>query len=174
METYLEDRDASPEIEWRPFDIQGHKRGPDGEIRQNVDDGKDEAYFERVWENVDRLSEEYDVEMQRLEPSEIDSWNAQKVALVIERDYEQSTFLAFHEALFEVLWKEGRDIGDPEVLVEVAEEHGIDPEDVHDAVEDEALDEELARKFDEARRMGVQGIPTFIFGERATQGAIPP
>lgn len=174
METYLESSEASPDIEWRPFDIQGHKRGPDGELRENVDDGKDSAYFERAMRNVERLKDEYDVEMNVDIHQDVDSWNAQKVALAVERDYDRSTFLAFHEALFEVLWQEGRDIGDPEVLAEVAEEHGIEPEDVHAAVDDEDLDEELAARFDEARRMGIRGIPTFIYGEYATQGAIPP
>jgi predicted DsbA family dithiol-disulfide isomerase len=174
LEAYLETADESPEVEWRPFDIQGAKRGPDGEIEQGVDDGKDEAYFERAKQNVERLKEEYGVEMSWDLPDGIDSWHAQKVALAVERSYDRETFQGFHQALFEALWREGRDIGDAEVLAEVADEHGIDPADVREAVDDDELDGELSDRFTEAHRRGVRGIPAFIYGEYIAQGAIPP
>ena len=174
METYFESSDQTPAIEWRPFDIQGHKRGPDGELRDDVDDGKDEAYFERAKRNVERLKEEYGVEMNLDLALDVDSWNAQKVALAVEQRCDRSTFLALHDALFEALWKDGRDIGDTEVLVEVAEQHGIDAELVREAVEDATLDDELEAKFEQARKRGIRGIPSFIHGESIMQGAVPP
>ena len=174
METYLDASETSLEIEWRPFDIQGHKRGADGELSEDVDDGKDEAYFERAKRNVQRLKEKYDVEMDLDLALDVDSWNAQKVALAVERQCDRSTFLALHDALFEALWREGRDIGDPEVLLELAEEHGVDPDLVGEDIDDETLDEELEAKFEQARQTGIRGIPTFIYGEHITQGAVPP
>lgn len=174
LEEYLESSGESPEIEWRPFDIQGHKRGPDGELREDVDDGKDEAYFEQARQNVQRLKKEYDVEMNIDLAQDIDSWNAQKVALFVERNYETSTFVAFHNVLFEALWKDQRDIGDPDVLAEIAEDHGIEPEEVREAADDEELDDELDEKFRRAQQMGIRGIPTFIYGDYATQGAVSP
>jgi len=173
LEAYLEE-EADYEVEWRPFDIQGTKRRPDGTLDHDADDGKGEAYFERVRRNVERLSEEYGVEMSMDLPDEIDSWNAQKVALAVEEDRDRETFSAFHEAVFRALWEDNRDIGDPEVLVEIGASVGIDEDEVRSAVESEQLDEELERRFDEAHRRGITGIPTFIYGDHAVQGAVPP
>lgn len=174
METFLEDEGDTPDLEWRPFDIQGAKRRPDGTLDHDVDDGKNEAYFERARRNVERLSEEYGVEMNLDLPDEIDSWNAQKVALAVERDHGSETFAAFHERVFEALWKENRDIGDPDVLAEIAEAAGVPEADVRRAIDSDELDDELASRFEEARRAGVTGIPTFVYGDHALQGAVPP
>ena len=48
LETYLDTTDRELSVSWHPFDLRGHKRGPDGEIDHSVEDGKDESYFEQV------------------------------------------------------------------------------------------------------------------------------
>ncbi|MDY6780645.1 MAG: DsbA family protein, partial [Halobacteria archaeon] len=63
LERYRERRDEPLRMDWRPFDLRGQKRGPDGDVDHSVDDGKDEEYFEQVRENVTRLKEKYGVEM---------------------------------------------------------------------------------------------------------------
>ena len=60
---YQETREEPLEIDWHPFDLRAGKRGPDGEIDHDADDGKDEAYYEQARENVRRLQEEYDAEI---------------------------------------------------------------------------------------------------------------
>lgn len=176
LETYLEEEGNEEDysVEWRPFDIQGAKRQPDGSLDHDADTGKNEAYFERVRQNVERLSHEYDVEMSMDLPDEIDSWNAQKVALAVEKNHDRETFAEFHEAVFEALWRDNRDIGDPDVLVEVGASVGISEEEVRRAAESDELDEELEERFTEAHRNGIRGIPTFIYDEHALQGAVPP
>ena len=180
MEEYLETSDDPPEVEWRFYDLRGYKRGPDGEIDHDVDDGKDDDYFEQVRENVERLKDEYDVEMTLDFSLDVDSWNAQQAALHVRRNYDEETFLAFHEATFEALWEDGRDIGDPDVLAEIAEHVNdtegtdIDPEAVRAAAEDPDLEADLREKFEEAQQAGVSGIPTFVYEGHAARGAIPP
>lgn len=174
METYLDSTDDPPEVEWHVFDLRGYKRGSDGEIRDDVDDGKDDDYFAQVRENVARLKEEYDMDMTLDFSTDVDSWNAQKVSLYIKQSYDAETFLAFHERTFEALWQEGRDIGDADVLVDIAETVGIDEVEIRSAVDDERLDAELERRFEEAQQFGVTGIPTFAYDGHAARGAIPP
>ncbi len=174
LETYLDEAGLSPEIEWRPFDLQGHKRGPDRQLDHSVDDGKTDEYFERAKRNVQRLADQYDVEMQVAIHDDLDSWNAQKLAVAVQRDYDPETFRALHEALFTALWQEGRDIGNPDVLADIAADHGLDAAEVREIIDDESLDDALAEQFDRAHRTGVRAVPTFVYGERATQGAIPP
>jgi len=52
---YQETREEPLAIDWHPFDLRAGKRGPDGEIDESADDGKDEAYYEQARENVRRL-----------------------------------------------------------------------------------------------------------------------
>jgi predicted DsbA family dithiol-disulfide isomerase len=70
------------------------------------------------------------------------------------------------EALFRAFFLEGRDIGDPDVLADIADETGLDragatrylasPEDV------ERVSEENGR----AHRLGINGVPAFVFNRR--------
>ena len=174
LDRYLESADDPPDVEWHVFDLRGHKRGPDGEIRETVDDGKDDAYYEQARKNVERLREQYGVEMDLEGTRDVDSWNAQKAALFVGGTYDDETFRAFHESVFDAHWLEGRDIGDPDVLADLAAAAGIDGDAVREAVADEALDDELESRFREAAETGVSAVPTFVYDGYAARGAVPP
>ena len=73
LDQYQETREEPLEIDWHPFDLRSQKRNPDGSIDHSVDDGKDEEYFEQAKENVRRLQEEYDVEMDLELSRDVDS-----------------------------------------------------------------------------------------------------
>lgn len=175
LRTYLADSDDPPAVEWEFFDLRGRKRGPDGEIDHDADDGKDEAYYERVRENVARLREEYDAEMREFdEVPEVDSWDAQQAALFVRQTEDAETFRAFYDATLDAYWRDARDIADPDVVAEVAESVGIDPAPVRDAITDETLAAELRDRFETARERGITGIPTFVANGHAARGAVPP
>lgn len=175
LEAYQETRDDELEIDWHPFDLRSQKRGADGEIDDSVDDGKDESYFDQVRQNVARLKEQYDVdEMIGLdERPDVDSLDAQVASVYIETEYPDQ-WLAFDEAIFEALWVEGRDIGDVDVLAELAEEVGPAGEEIRDAVADEELRDRLHEQFTEAQSRGITGVPTFTYDDHAARGAVPP
>jgi len=70
------------------------------------------------------------------------------------------------ERLFKAYFEEGRDIGDPAVLVDVAREAGMDAELVEDLLSKDA-DRDLVEQEDAlAHRMGISGVPTFIFANK--------
>jgi predicted DsbA family dithiol-disulfide isomerase len=171
---YQETRDDALEIDWRPFDLRSGKRKPDGSVDHSVDDGKDEDYYERARENVRRLRERYDVEMELDLAAEVDSLPAQIVSYHVRETYSYGTWLAFDEAVLDALWREGADVGDPDVLVELADEAGVDPGDVRSALADDDLRAEVRERFAEARRRGVTGVPTFAYDGHAARGAVPP
>lgn len=176
LETYQQSRDRDLGIEWHPFDLRSHKRGPDGEIDHSMEDGKDEAYFERARENVRRLKTQYDAEemldFQEI-PDEIDSLNAQVASFYVTEAYPER-WLDFDEAIFEALWVDGRNIGDVDVLADIAESVELDPTDIREAISDEALRAELHEEFRAAQRDGVSGVPTFTYDGYAARGAVPP
>jgi predicted DsbA family dithiol-disulfide isomerase len=176
LDAYQETRDRELGIDWRPFDLRSQKRGPDGEIDHSVDDGKDETYYDQVRQNVDRLREQYDAEeMLDLDdlPEELDSFDAQVASLYVKREHPDH-WLEFDEAIFEALWIDGRDIGDVDVLAEIADETGLDGEEIRTEVADEELRDELRVEFTEAQGDGVTGVPTFVYEGQGARGAVPP
>ncbi len=175
LEAFREDRDDPLAVEWRPFDLRRHKRGPDGEIDDSVDDGKDEAYFDQVRENVRRLKAEYGAEeMVDLDALQgVDSLNAQVASYYVGETHPEA-WPAFDEAVFEALWVDGRDVGDPGVLADLAAEVGLDADEIREAVADEAVRSEVEAAFAEAHQQGITGVPTFAYGEHAARGAVPP
>ncbi|MFB6243498.1 MAG: DsbA family protein [Halobaculum sp.] len=175
LRSYLDDAEAPPTVEWRLFDLRGHKRGPDGEIDETVADGKDEAYFQRVRENVDRLRQTYDVAMQSFDDlPEVDSWDAQQAALYVQQTADRATFEAFYHATLDAYWRDGADVADPDVLANVGESVGVDGGEIRAAVTDETLARELEARFEAARERGITGIPTFVYDGHAARGAVPP
>lgn len=174
LEQYAETRGSPLRVDWHPFDLRAGKRTEDGTIDHEAEDGKDEEYYERARENVRRLQEQYDVEMVEELRTDVDSLPAQLVSFRVRETEAYGTWLAFDEAVFDALWREGRDIGDPEVLEELAADTGVDPAVVEGAVDDEALREELEVEFDRAKRQGVTGVPTFACDGTAARGAVPP
>ena len=174
LSRYQADRETALEIDWQPFDLRSGKRNPDGSIDHSVDDGKDDEYFEQAKESVRRLQETYDVEMTLDLATEVDSLNAQVASYYVKAHYDYETWLAFDEAIFAALWTEGRDIGSEEVLVDLADDVGIDTEEITAALDDDTLRDELTDEFVAAQQAGVTGVPTFVAEGHAARGAVPP
>ncbi len=174
LDRYQERREEPIEIDWHPFDLRAQKRGPDGEIDETVDDGKDEAYFEQAKENVQRLADRYDAEMALDLSRDVDSLNAQLASYHVTREYPYERWLAFDVAILEALWEDARDIGDPDVLAELAAEVDIDPDEIRAAIEDEELAGTLSERFAAAYQRGVTGVPTFEYDGYSARGAVPP
>ncbi len=174
LEQYAETRESPLRVDWHPFDLRADKRAADGTVDHSAADGKDEAYYERARENVRRLQEEYDAEMVDELRTDVDSLPAQVVSYRVRETEAYGTWLAFDEAVFDALWTEGQDIGDPEVLEAVAATADIDPAVVEGALADDTLREELSVEFDRAKRQGVTGVPTFACDGTAARGAVSP
>jgi len=174
LQRYQETRETPLEIDWHPFDLRSQQRRPDGTIDHSVDTGKDESYFEQARENVRRLQEQYDVEMDLDIARDIDSLPAQVVSYHLKTTADYETWLAFDEAVFEALWQDGRDIGDEAVLTDLAEDVGVDAETVQAALANDKLRSEVHDRFAAARLQGVTGVPTFAYDGYAARGAVPP
>jgi predicted DsbA family dithiol-disulfide isomerase len=174
LQRYREECDGELEVDWHPFDLRARKRGSNGEIDHSVDDGKDEAYYEQAKENVRRLREEYGVEMTREIATDVDSLDAQVASYYVEKHHDSETWLEFDRAIFDALWKEGRDIGDRDLLADLAESVGVDGDEIRSALADDVLRGEVRELFDVARQRDVTGVPTFAYDGRAVSGAVPP
>ena len=176
LEEYQETREEELKIEWQPFDLRSHKRGPDGEIDHSVEDGKDDSYFDKVRENVRNLQDKYDAdEMLSLDdlPDDVDSFDAQVASYYVDTEYPDQ-WRAFDDAIFEALWIDGRDIGDLDVIAALAEDVGLDGDEIRTAVTDEERRDQLREQFTAAQQQGITGVPTFTYDTYAARGAVPP
>lgn len=77
-------------------------------------------------------------------------------------------------SLFRAYFVEGRDIGEAEVLADVADSSGMDGSVVQRLLASEADRREIQEMDSSARGMGVQAVPTFVVaGQHAVPGAQP-
>lgn len=173
LSRYRDEREEPPNVDWHPFDLRARQRGPDGEIDESIETGKDEAYYEEARQNVRRLADEYDVEMELDLARDVDSRNAQLASVFVQMEHPDD-WLAFDRAIYDALWREGRDIGDPDVLADLADDVGLEPDAVLGALDDPMVERRLEDQFEAARIRGITGVPTFVSGEHSVRGAVPP
>ncbi|SMX50603.1 DsbA family oxidoreductase [Maliponia aquimaris] len=77
--------------------------------------------------------------------------------------------------LFKAYFVEGRDIGNAEVLADVADSHGMDASVVLRLLASDEDRREIVERDAAARGMGISAVPTFIVaGKHAVPGAQPP
>ncbi len=157
------EKDYSVEVEWRAFNLRPdmppegmespykspEKRArSEGVAKMFEDEGLE--YQSRTWLSNSRLA---------LEASEYAK--------------EKGSFKAFHRAVFEAYFGNGRDIGKVEELSEIARSIGMDSEEMVVALEEGRYREEVARQREEAWQLGITAIPTFIIDGKAIVGAYP-
>ena len=79
------------------------------------------------------------------------------------------------EALFKAHFADGVNIDDTESLTEIGVSIGMDSEEVRKVMESDAFDYEVSQDQLDARNIGVQGVPFFVFNNKyAVSGAQPP
>jgi predicted DsbA family dithiol-disulfide isomerase len=95
--------------------------------------------------------------------------------VLIEAGRRKGVQAAVKEAMLKAFFVDGLDLADAEALVRVAAGAGLDRKDAEAAAADEELRRAVAEEENEARAMGVSGVPFFIFNRRlAVEGAQGP
>lgn len=86
---------------------------------------------------------------------------------------EQSGGEAIHDALFRAYFVDGRNIGDPQVLVQIAESVGLPGDKARDVITQRTHRAAVDADWRKAREYGVTGVPTFVAGAEGVVGAQP-
>jgi len=80
---------------------------------------------------------------------------------------------AFHDALYKAYFVEARNIGDPAVLVEIADSVGLSAEAAQDVLQERRFQAAVDADWAKSRDYGVTGVPTFVAGGYGVVGAQP-
>jgi predicted DsbA family dithiol-disulfide isomerase len=108
----------------------------------------------------------------RLEPQARIS-NTHLALQVAEFAKEKGLFKEYHRAVFEAYWQEGRDIGDRRQLFSIAASLGLDQKELEAYLRSGKADVKLGQYLREVRQYGIDGVPTFIIGNKMVVGAQP-
>lgn len=77
---------------------------------------------------------------------------------------QQGRSMEMRAALFAALFRDDRDIGRIDVLVQIATEAGLDPSLSKVTLDIDRFSEQIARESAEARRIGIRDVPTTVIG----------
>lgn len=142
---------------WRPFELRPEGAPP-----------KDRAYIENAFHNwVQPLAKELGVEMKMAttEPNTRLAHEAAAFARAIGKEAELA------DAMFKAHWVDGRDIGQVEVLCDIALRVGIDPVEMRGALEERSHRGQVEEELQLAQQYRITGVPFFIFdGKYAASG----
>ena len=88
----------------------------------------------------------------------------------LELAYDHGLDFAYKTALYEMMWTEGRDIGDPGTLMDAGERVGLDPAELAVALCDNAYSERTLEAIKQARSIGITNTPTIFLGRTRING----
>ena len=161
-------------IEWHPFQLnpdmpaEGMDRRAYLEAKFGGKDGAVRAYAPVV-EHAEKAGLKIDFEGMQRTPNTLDAHRLIHWAGI------EGKQTAAVSALFKAYFVDARDIGDPEVLADIADTIDMDASVVLRLLGTAADREDIAARDAHSRSMGVNSVPTFIVAQQhAVPGAQPP
>lgn len=161
-------------IEWHPFQLNpdmpraGMDRRAYLEGKFGGKDGAVRAYAPVV-EHAEAAGLKIDFEGMKRTPNTLDAHRLIHWAGIEDRQ------IAAVSALFKAYFVEARDIGDHDVLADIADGIEMDAAVVRKLLQSDADEEDIRARDAHSRSMGVNSVPTFIVaGKHAVPGAQPP
>jgi predicted DsbA family dithiol-disulfide isomerase len=80
---------------------------------------------------------------------------------------------ALHDVLYQAYFVDARNIGDPEVLVELAQSVGLPAEEAQAVLAERRFKDAVDADWAKSHQYGVTGVPTFVAGRYGVVGAQP-
>lgn len=78
-----------------------------------------------------------------------------------------------HDALYKAYFVEAKNIGDPDVLLEIVEANGLSVEEAKKVLADRSFKEVIDEDWRKSHQYGVTGVPTFVAAGHGVVGAQP-
>ncbi|MEI6574010.1 MAG: DsbA family oxidoreductase [Alphaproteobacteria bacterium] len=161
-------------VRWHPFQLDP-TIPPEGLDRKAYMAKKfpDPSYLKNAHERLKSLGDaaglKFDFESIAKSPNTLD---AHRLIQWAEDPDQQDKIVT---ALFKAYFEQGRDIGDKALLTEIAVEIGFERQDIEQRLSGKDDIDSVKAEIEEAQRIGVTGVPFFIFNRKlAASGAQPP
>jgi predicted DsbA family dithiol-disulfide isomerase len=165
--------DLSVELRWRPFQLnpempQEGTPWSDFELQKFGGHEKAQQIFARVTSAGAEDGIDFRFDRIQVAPSTL---NAHRLVLFAREEGREWEAVA---ALFSAHFTEGRDVGDIDTLVAIAEGIGLDVAAVRDYLQSDRNAEAVTESQEEAYSVSVQGVPFYVFDNQyALSGAQP-
>ena len=154
------------DVEWRSFEL--HPEIPEsGIVKENLHFPR--GYLEMVMANVKQLADEDGLTFKLSDKLP----NSQLALFISEFAKKNGKFDKFHKLVFDYYWKEGKDIGDLSLLLDLAESIGLNRAEILNYIKSDEPINKLKEASLELGRCGINGVPTFFIGDRVVIGAQP-
>ncbi len=158
------EREYDVELNWLPWEIYPNAL-PQGQVIDYEPPEANRDYLER-------LADEVDVELEG--PDRSVNSNLGLRGALYAQDEGEAAFRAYNEAAFEAIWGRGENLGDRDVLASVVEAADLDVETFFERIQHHSYQYRLDLIDTYAtEKLGVQRVPTFVFGDQAIVGNDP-
>lgn len=150
---------------WRPFQL-NPGMPPDGMDRQEYlisKFGSSDAaktVYENIYEEGVKEGINFNFDLIEVTPN---SFNSHRLLALAYNTNIQEKVL---DDLFESYFLHGKDIGDPNILLQIAIKHNINAEEFKSYLSDQENIEPLANEAIQAKKMGINSVPTFIVNKQ--------
>lgn len=152
-------------MEWRPYILRPNLP-PEGMSFESLK-GRG-RYTDSYFQQLNQLAEEVGIHM----TARTYLPNSHKALEATQFAKEHGDPDPFRRAVFRAYFEEGRNIGDIAVLTELAQGCGLDSQALAQALQEGRYAAMVDQQVQAARRLGISGVPTFIFdGRYALVGA---
>lgn len=168
--------DIEAEINWRPYQLNPDypAEGVDQQTTLAAKLGGKEN-MDRAHQTLTHLGEEVGIHFNfdaiKIGPNTVD---AHRLLLWAHTEgHEMQNTVA--GLLFKANFEEGRNVGDHAVLLDIAEQAGLNRAVIAKLLESDADRDMIEKEIEQSRRMGVSGVPFFVFEQKyAVSGAQTP
>lgn len=115
-------------------------------------------------QDLARFARRYQVPMQFNPHFPINTLPLMRAAVAVQQRLPER-FEAFLTLIFQAMWVQARNLGDPAVLAEVLVAGGFDPQQLLALTAEQAIKDALKANTDEAVKRGVFGAPSLFVGD---------
>jgi predicted DsbA family dithiol-disulfide isomerase len=88
----------------------------------------------------------------------------------LEFAYDRGLDFPYKTAVYDLMWAEGGDIGEPETLMAAAERVGLDPAELKEALDEHLYAERALAAVVQAHEIGITNTPTIFLGRTRING----
>jgi predicted DsbA family dithiol-disulfide isomerase len=156
-------------VEWKGFQIHPEYPATGILVEQRAAQFGKERY-QAIWRNITAMAEGIGLAMRQ--PHVLT--NSLLALEATEYAKDEGKASEFSRAMYQAYFQDGQNIGEIEVVLDIAQQVGLDAAVVREHVQAGTYSERLKTAQQEAHTLGVSGVPTFIVGPAQIVGAQSP